>query len=200
MEGSHSKSRSGEAAIILPGVHRLLVRSVAKSLVGLRLTGAVSGSGDNAIPIASFGTNSMKWQNRPAADARAGSSAPTPPANAHSATFTPVWSKVGSSRCLAPSNSGQNVLTTTKAAASRLQVRVLRPALWIGGPVGWHSLRRKFVNDTKADSPIADLCYLGGWKSPLTVMTVPTGRSGNDEKCAFESFGLLLTPYSCRSL
>ncbi len=24
----------------------------------------------------------------------------------------------------------------------------------------------------KADTPMADLCYLGGWKSPLTVMTV----------------------------
>jgi len=38
--------------------------------------------------------------------------------------------------------------------------------------LGWHSLRRKFVNDLKADTPMADLCYLGGWKSPLTVMTV----------------------------
>jgi integrase len=38
--------------------------------------------------------------------------------------------------------------------------------------LGWHSLRRKFVNDLKGDTPMADLCYLGGWKSPLTVMTV----------------------------
>jgi hypothetical protein len=38
--------------------------------------------------------------------------------------------------------------------------------------LGWYSLRRKFVNDLKADIPMADLCYLGGWKSPLTVMTV----------------------------
>lgn len=38
--------------------------------------------------------------------------------------------------------------------------------------LGWHSLRRKFVNDLKASTPMADLCYLGGWKSPLTVMTV----------------------------
>jgi hypothetical protein len=38
--------------------------------------------------------------------------------------------------------------------------------------LGWHSLRRKFVNDMKADTPMADLCYLRGWKSPLTVMTV----------------------------
>jgi integrase len=38
--------------------------------------------------------------------------------------------------------------------------------------LGWHSLRRKFVNDLKATTPMADLCYLGGWKSPMTVMTV----------------------------
>jgi integrase len=38
--------------------------------------------------------------------------------------------------------------------------------------LGWHSLRRKFVNDMKTDTPMADLCYLGGWKSVLTVMTV----------------------------
>ena len=30
----------------------------------------------------------------------------------------------------------------------------------------------KFVNDMKADTPMADLCYLGDWKRPLTVMTV----------------------------
>lgn len=38
--------------------------------------------------------------------------------------------------------------------------------------MGWHSLRRKFVNDLKPDTPMADMCYLGGWKSALTVMTV----------------------------
>jgi hypothetical protein len=38
--------------------------------------------------------------------------------------------------------------------------------------LSWHSLRRKFVNDMKADTPMSDLCYSGGWKSPLTVMTV----------------------------
>lgn len=38
--------------------------------------------------------------------------------------------------------------------------------------LGRHSLDRKFVNDMEADTPMADLCYLGGWKSPLTVMTV----------------------------
>jgi integrase len=37
--------------------------------------------------------------------------------------------------------------------------------------LGWHSLRRKFVNEMKS-TPMKDLCYLGGWKSPLTVMQV----------------------------
>jgi hypothetical protein len=41
-----------------------------------------------------------------------------------------------------------------------------------GRALGWHSPRRKFENDTKADAAMADFCYLGGWKSPLTVMTV----------------------------
>jgi integrase len=38
--------------------------------------------------------------------------------------------------------------------------------------LGWHSLRRKFVNDLKADTPVADLAHLGGWKSAMTVITV----------------------------
>lgn len=37
---------------------------------------------------------------------------------------------------------------------------------------GWHSLRPKFVNDLKRDTPMADLCRLGGWKSAMTVLTV----------------------------
>ncbi len=35
---------------------------------------------------------------------------------------------------------------------------------------GWHSLRRKFATDLKHDTPLADLCYLGGWKDPQTVL------------------------------
>jgi integrase len=41
-----------------------------------------------------------------------------------------------------------------------------------GARFGWHSLRRKFANDLKSNTPMADLCHLGGWKSPMTVMTV----------------------------
>jgi hypothetical protein len=36
--------------------------------------------------------------------------------------------------------------------------------------MGWHSLRRKFATELK-DTPLKDLCQLGGWKSPLTVLT-----------------------------
>jgi len=35
--------------------------------------------------------------------------------------------------------------------------------------LGWHSLRRKFATDLK-HTPLKDLCYLGGWKEPQTVL------------------------------
>lgn len=35
---------------------------------------------------------------------------------------------------------------------------------------GWHSLRRLFATELK-HIPIRDLCELGGWKSPQTVLT-----------------------------
>ncbi|MFZ5625225.1 MAG: tyrosine-type recombinase/integrase [Gemmatimonadota bacterium] len=34
---------------------------------------------------------------------------------------------------------------------------------------GWHSLRRKFATELK-DIPLKDLCDLGGWKSPQTIL------------------------------
>lgn len=34
---------------------------------------------------------------------------------------------------------------------------------------GWHSLRRKFATELK-DVPLPDLCHLGGWKDPQTVL------------------------------
>ena len=34
---------------------------------------------------------------------------------------------------------------------------------------GWHSLRRKFATELKA-TPLVDLCALGGWKEPQTVL------------------------------
>jgi integrase len=35
---------------------------------------------------------------------------------------------------------------------------------------GWHSLRRKFATELK-DVPLRDLCYLGGWKDPKTLLS-----------------------------
>jgi integrase len=35
--------------------------------------------------------------------------------------------------------------------------------------LGWHSLRRKFATELK-HVPLKDLCYLGGWKEPQTVL------------------------------
>lgn len=34
---------------------------------------------------------------------------------------------------------------------------------------GWHSVRRKFATEMK-HTPLKDLCYLGGWKDPQTVL------------------------------
>ena len=34
---------------------------------------------------------------------------------------------------------------------------------------GWHSLRRKFATELK-QIPLVDLCNLGGWKDPNTVL------------------------------
>lgn len=34
---------------------------------------------------------------------------------------------------------------------------------------GWHSLRRKFATELK-HTPLKDLCALGGWKSPQTIL------------------------------
>jgi integrase len=39
-----------------------------------------------------------------------------------------------------------------------------------GERFGWHSLRRKFATELKA-MPLKDLCALGGWKSPATILT-----------------------------
>ncbi|MEO7087042.1 MAG: hypothetical protein ABI442_09180, partial [Gemmatimonadaceae bacterium] len=35
---------------------------------------------------------------------------------------------------------------------------------------GWHSLRRKFATELKG-IPLKDLCDLGGWRSPQTILT-----------------------------
>lgn len=35
---------------------------------------------------------------------------------------------------------------------------------------GWHSLRRKFATDLKHDTPLRDLCDLGGWRDHNTIV------------------------------
>jgi hypothetical protein len=35
--------------------------------------------------------------------------------------------------------------------------------------LGWHALRRKFASELK-DVPLRDLCELGGWKDPQTIL------------------------------
>ena len=36
--------------------------------------------------------------------------------------------------------------------------------------IGWHALRRHFATEMKG-APLKDLCYMGGWKSPQTILT-----------------------------
>lgn len=36
--------------------------------------------------------------------------------------------------------------------------------------LGWHALRRQWATDMKAYLPLKDLCELGGWKDPQTVL------------------------------
>jgi len=36
--------------------------------------------------------------------------------------------------------------------------------------LGWHALRRKFASELK-EVPLKDLCALGGWKAPPTVLS-----------------------------
>jgi integrase len=48
-------------------------------------------------------------------------------------------------------------------AASRANIR-------LPGRSGWHSLRRKFATEMK-NTPLRDLCYLGGWKDPKTLLS-----------------------------
>jgi integrase len=45
-----------------------------------------------------------------------------------------------------------------------------RAGLPKGERMGWHSLRRKFATELKA-TPLKDLCALGGWKEPTTLLT-----------------------------
>jgi integrase len=46
-----------------------------------------------------------------------------------------------------------------------------RAGLPSGERFGWHSFRRAFATEMKR-APLKDLCEMGGWRSPATVLTV----------------------------
>jgi integrase len=48
--------------------------------------------------------------------------------------------------------------------------KALRQIGLAGQRYGWHSFRRKFATELK-DLPLKDLCALGGWKDPRTILT-----------------------------
>lgn len=48
--------------------------------------------------------------------------------------------------------------------------RALKELGIAGKRYGWHSLRRQFATDLK-DTPLPDLCALGGWKESRTLLT-----------------------------
>ena len=52
--------------------------------------------------------------------------------------------------------------------------------------LGWHGLRRKFATELK-DVPLKDLCTLGGWKSPATILTCYQQADEDTMRRALES-------------
>lgn len=64
---------------------------------------------------------------------------------------------------------------------------------------GWHSLRRKFATELK-DVPLPDLCQLGGWKDPKTILKcyqrpdVGTMRAALASRARLGSSGALERP------
>jgi integrase len=59
----------------------------------------------------------------------------------------------------------------TRHGASHLWKRLAAKAgLPAGKRYGWHSVRRKFASELKQTN-LKDLCELGGWKAPQTLLT-----------------------------
>ena len=58
----------------------------------------------------------------------------------------------------------------------------LEPIRWLG----WHSLRRRFATDLKP-IPLRDLCDLGGWKDPDTVVKCYQAADEEDLRRAIQS-------------
>ncbi len=52
-----------------------------------------------------------------------------------------------------------------------------------GQRFGWHSLRRKFATELN-EIPLKDLCQLGGWKSPSTILACYQTPDESTQRCA----------------
>jgi hypothetical protein len=50
---------------------------------------------------------------------------------------------------------------------------------------GWHALRRHFASELR-DAPLRDLCALGGWKNPQTVLKCYQRPSEEAQRAALE--------------
>jgi len=61
--------------------------------------------------------------------------------------------------------------------------------------MGWHSLRRKFATEMK-DTPLRDLCELGGWKSPQTVLTCYQQPDQDTMRRSLEARRRVTAPFS----
>ena len=51
--------------------------------------------------------------------------------------------------------------------------------------MGWHGLRRKFATELK-HTPLNDLCALGGWKSPQTILMCYQQPDAETQRAALE--------------
>ena len=57
----------------------------------------------------------------------------------------------------------------------------------------WHSLRRKFATDLK-DVPLPDLCALGGWKNPQTILECYQQPDSGTQRRALEERRVRVEP------
>jgi hypothetical protein len=55
----------------------------------------------------------------------------------------------------------------------------------VGKRYGWHALRRQFASELK-HTPLNDLCALGGWKSPKTVLECYIQPDGATQRAALD--------------
>jgi integrase len=58
---------------------------------------------------------------------------------------------------------------TKDAARSMWQRLAARAGIPLGERYGWHALRRRFATELEAE-PLKDVCELGGWRNPATLL------------------------------